>query len=170
MAPDDYDPTPEDIEDVTEAEEVPDAEGADPDPSSQLEDSLDDLRDLAAGLAAKLLGPKAARGMAIDPEKPVLSAEADKVIEDLGASLGRVLEAAGDGLRRSTAAGRENPAATPPADPQADAAEDDSLEGWSPLVLGARSLATGLGAVAAELADKLMNVPPEGSPPGDAEE
>lgn len=115
--------------------------------TSQLDDSLRDLQNLVGGLAARLLGPKAASKLEIDPEKPVISPEVDRALEGLGDSVGHLLSQAGEELRAVAgvrAEARDGPAA-----------EDPELEGWSPLVIGARAFAESLGSVAAELVERV---------------
>ena len=131
------------IDNAETADEPDEAPGE----TSQLDDSLRDLQNLVGGLAARLLGPKAASRLEIDPEKPVISPEVDRALEGLGDSVGHLLIQAGEELRKV--------AGVRPDDPPSGGSEDPELEGWSPLVIGARAFAESLGSVAAELVEKV---------------
>jgi len=130
--------------------------------SSQLQDGLEDLQNIMGGLASKLLGPNAAKRMEIDPEKPVISPEVDKVIGDIGDTIGRLLTQAGDELKKASKKpeGEGLDEDDPSREPNAARPEvvEPELEGWSPLVLGARTFASGLGAIAGEVVEKLTPV------------
>jgi len=166
------------LEDAEDAEEV--HGDGEPRKNSQLQDGLEDLQNIMGGLASRLLGPNAAKRMDIDPEKPVISPEVDKVIGDIGDTLGRLLTQAGDELKKA-AKKPEDRAASGAADADsADGSEpsgeeepevvEPELEGWSPLVLGARAFASGLGAVAGDVVEKLTPVVEQALHPNKGEE
>ena len=139
--------------------------------SSTLDNSLEDLRHLAGGMAAKLFGTKAVSRLDIDPDKTVLSPEADRAIEDIGASIGRFLHAAGEEITRAASPQPSEQDTEPakdetPSETHEDPAEAslDDEEGWSPLVIGARSLAKSLSAVAGDVFERIS---PPNTPSGE---
>lgn len=111
-----------------------------PRPGSELEEGLDHLGKAVGGVLTRLLGPRYTQ-VDLDPERPVISDEADQALERAGAAMGRWLRAAGDGLK------------THPTDPvkaldhvarHKDEDIADLREGEAPLAAGVRSLAGGL--------------------------
>ena len=120
---------------VEDAEELHDSEGSER--TSQLQDGLEELQNLMGGLASRLLGPNAAKRMEIDPEKPVISPEVDRAIEDIGDTIGRFLTQAGDELKRAANKPAQDGRGDDPEGTEPDA-DQPELEGWSPLVIGAR--------------------------------
>ncbi len=65
---------------------------------SELEEGVEHVSHVVGGVLTRLLGEKVT-GVPIDPDKPTVSADADKVIEDAGERVGRFLHAVGQGLR-----------------------------------------------------------------------
>ncbi|MCB9778993.1 MAG: hypothetical protein H6742_10550 [Alphaproteobacteria bacterium] len=118
-----------------------DAPEADPavDPESELEAGLDHLGKAVGGVLTRLLGPRYTK-VELDPERPVLGAEADRAVERAGDRMGRWLRATGDGLKAH------------PTDPiraldHAAKHKDEDVEvreGEAPFAAGARALASGL--------------------------
>ncbi len=108
-------------------------------PGSELEEGLDHLGKAVGGVLTRLLGSRYTR-VELDPERPVISPEADEAVDRAGRLVGRWLNATGQGLRSH------------PTDPlaalnHANAHLRDEVElreGEAPLAAGARSLAGGL--------------------------
>jgi hypothetical protein len=65
---------------------------------SELEEGVEHVSHVVGGVLTRLLGEKVT-GVPIDPEKPTVSPEADKAIEQAGERVGRFLHAVGQGLR-----------------------------------------------------------------------
>ena len=65
---------------------------------SELEEGVEHLGQMVGGVLTRLLGEKVT-GVPIDHDKPTVSAEADKAIEDVGQRVGRFLHAVGQGMR-----------------------------------------------------------------------
>jgi len=107
--------------------------------ASELEEGMHHLGRTMGGLATRLLGQKIT-GLEVDPDKPVISKEADQAIEDLGSAAGRWLDAAGKGLR----AHPDSPSAALDEMMSHREVEVDTPEGVAPLTAGLRSLAGGL--------------------------
>ena len=116
--------------------------GADPKPereTSELEQGLNALGRTVGGVMTRLLGSRYTQ-VELDPDKPVISREADEAMERAGESLGRWLKATGEGLK------------THPTDPikameHAGRHKDEApelREGEAPLAAGMRVLAGGL--------------------------
>lgn len=114
--------------------------GGDRRDGSELGEGLDHLGRAVGGVLTRLLGPRYTQ-VELDPERPVLGREADEALERAGATMGRWLRAAGDGLRAH------------PTDPvraldhlakHKDDGDLELREGEAPLAAGMRSLAGGL--------------------------
>lgn len=123
------------------------AEG--PEVRSELDEGLDDLRKLARGLAGKLLGPR--MGDDEPPARPIISPEADEAIDNLGATLGHWLRAAGDSMLAHPGDPEEAMRETTERARAEEPTQEIDDEGWSPLVQGARAFGAGLGLMAGEL-------------------
>jgi hypothetical protein len=65
---------------------------------SELEEGVEHISQLMGGVLTRLLGEKVT-GVPIDRDKPTVSPDADKAIEDAGERVGRFLHAVGRGLR-----------------------------------------------------------------------
>lgn len=65
---------------------------------SELEEGVEQVSHVVGGVLTRLLGEKVT-GVPIDPDKPTVSPDADKAIEDAGERVGRFLHAVGQGLR-----------------------------------------------------------------------
>jgi len=65
---------------------------------SELEEGVERVSHVVGGVLTRLLGPKVT-GVPLDPDKPTVSPDADKAIEDAGERVGRFLHAVGQGLR-----------------------------------------------------------------------
>ena len=65
---------------------------------SELEEGVERVSHVVGGVLTRLLGAKVT-GVPLDPEKPTVSPDADKAIEDAGERVGRFLHAVGQGLR-----------------------------------------------------------------------
>ena len=65
---------------------------------SELEEGVQHVSHLVGGVLTRLLGEKVT-GVPIDPDKPTVSPDADKAIEQAGERVGRFLHAVGQGLR-----------------------------------------------------------------------
>jgi len=126
-------------------------------PHSELEEGLAHLGRALGGLTSRLLGERIT-GIPVPPDRPAVSPEVDAVVEQVGSSLGRLMRATGEGLKRhptrplqaldeATRLSRE-PIETP--------------EGVGPVTVGLRSLASGLGATAEALLDKVAPRRPAG--------
>ena len=102
------------------------------------------------GLATRLLGQKIT-GLEVDPDKPVISKEADQAIEELGSAAGRWLDAAGKGLR----AHPDSPSAALDEMMSQREVEVEPPEGVAPLTAGLRSLAGGLYKSTEAVLDKV---------------
>lgn len=141
---------------------------ADEKKKSDLETAVDDLGKLATGLAGKLFGPKLVGKDKLDPDQPVLSPEADRAIDQVGENIGRLLHAAGEGLKKR------------PLDPvqalgeaeQAARAEElpPPPEGWSELSGGLKNLAEGFGSVAEGVLDVVAPRKPKAEPPPESDD
>ncbi len=115
---------------------------------SELQRGLQSLKRAAAGVAGRLLGPKAIGREELPPEAAI-SPEADEAIARAGAEVGRILHATGEGLKAH------------PLDPAgairtARASAGDSFEadpGWTPLAAGIKNLGGGLARVAEGVLD-----------------
>lgn len=147
----------DDQAEFTDEQLNPKAEGAEPPPEeapkarvpSDLDEGIEHLKHVAVGVAARLFGPKLVNA---EPERPTLSPEADKLVEDIGATVGHYLRAAGTALqdppKDMNEAGKE--AKELAREPIRKEVED----GWSPLVQGARAFSVGLGTVMTELTER----------------
>ena len=65
---------------------------------SELEEGVEHVSQVVGGVLTRLLGEKVT-GVPIDPDKPTVSPDADKAIEQVGERVGRFLHAVGQGLR-----------------------------------------------------------------------
>jgi hypothetical protein len=65
---------------------------------SELEEGVEHIGQMVGGVLTRLLGEKVT-GVPIDPDKPTVSADADKAIEDAGQRVGRFLHAVGKWMR-----------------------------------------------------------------------
>ena len=65
---------------------------------SELEEGVEHVSHVVGGVLTRLLGEKVT-GVPIDPDKPTVSPDADKAIEEAGERVGRFLHAVGQGLR-----------------------------------------------------------------------
>ena len=65
---------------------------------SELEEGVERVSHVVGGVLTRLLGAKVT-GVPLDPDKPTVSPDADKAIEDAGERVGRFLHAVGQGLR-----------------------------------------------------------------------
>lgn len=117
-------------------------------PKSELEQSLDALGRAVNGLGGRILGPKAV-GKDTLPETPAVSPEVDEAVERAADTVGRLLHATGDALKRH------------PLDP-VEAVKDvqehqdepvSTPEGWSPLAGGLKALGEGMISVAEGVLD-----------------
>ena len=115
---------------------------------SELERGFESLGRALTGVTGRLLGPKAIGREELPPESAI-SPEADERIAKVGADLGRILHATGEGLKAH------------PLDPTealrtARASSDDPVEvdpGWTPLAAGLKNLGGGLARVAEGVLD-----------------
>lgn len=115
---------------------------------SELEQGLEALGRTFTGVTARLLGPKAVGKEEVPPD-PALGVEADKAVAEAGVALGRLLHAAGEGLK-------EHPLEPLDAVRAAQTHVEDPLEGkngWSPLVTGLGDLGGGIFKVAEGVLD-----------------
>lgn len=120
---------------------------------SDLEEGLENLKHVAVNVAARLFGPKLVN--ADEPERPTLSPEADKLVEDIGATVGHYLRAAGTALKDHP---RDlNEASKEASELAKEPIKKDIEDGWSPLVQGARAFSVGLGSVMSELSERLRD-------------
>lgn len=130
---------------------------------SDLDEGLENLKHVAVNVAARLFGPKLVN--ADEPERPTLSPEADKLVEDIGATVGHYLRAAGTALKDHP---RDlNEASKEASELAKEPIKKEIEDGWSPLVQGARAFSVGLGSVMSELSERLRE--PKGARPGRAE-
>jgi hypothetical protein len=105
---------------------------------SELEEGVEHISHVMGGVLTRLLGEKVT-GVPIDRDKPTLSPDADKAIEDVGEKVGRFLHAVGKGLRahpedpsKAWEEARQHPAEPHPA------------EGETALTEGVRAFAGGV--------------------------
>lgn len=125
-------------------------------PKSELEQSLDALGRAVNGLGGRLLGPKAV-GKESLPETPAISPEVDEAVERAADTVGRLLNATGEALKRH------------PLDPveavkDVQAHQDEPVEapeGWSPLAGGLRTLGAGVMSVAEGVLDTVSPKKPK---------
>lgn len=136
-------------------------------PPSDLEDGLHHLGRAFGGVLTRLLGPRVT-GQPLDPEKPVLGPEADRVVGEVGDTMGRWLHAAGTSLKdHPTRPGKV-------IDQTVRHAADDvsTREGETVLTEGLRSFAGGMYKATEAVLDKVAPRKPktDGSgPKGDDE-
>ena len=117
---------------------------------SDLEQGVESLLKASEGVAARLFGPKL-MGKDHLPEGPAISKDADEAISQAGEALGRLLNAAGTGMR-------EHPLRPGEAVKTAAQHVEDPVqaqEGWSPLTAGIRSFGGGLFKVAEGVLDQV---------------
>ena len=141
-------PRPEDAADERPADEAPPPE--DDAPHSELEEGLAHLGRALGGLTSRLLGERVT-GIPVPPDRPAVSPEVDAVVEQVGDSLGRLMRATGEGLRR-------HPTRPLQALEEATRLSREPIEapeGVGPVTVGLRSLASGLGATAEAVLDKV---------------
>lgn len=120
---------------------------------SDLDEGLENLKHVAVNVAARLFGPKLVN--ADEPERPTLSPEADKLVEDIGATVGHYLRAAGTALKDHP---RDlNEASKEASELAKEPIKKEIEDGWSPLVQGARAFSVGLGSVMSELSERLRD-------------
>ena len=131
---------------------------------SDLDEGLENLKHVAVNVAARLFGPKLVN--ADEPERPTLSPEADKLVEDIGATLGHYLRAAGTALKDHPK--DFNEASKEASELAKEPIKKDIEDGWLPLVQGARAFSVGLGSVMNELSERLRE--PKGARAGRSEE
>ena len=134
-------------------------------PPSELDDSLAHLGKVMGGVASRLLGRKFT-GHSPDPDKPILSPEADKALDEASLALGKVLKAAGDSLQQHPT----NPFA---ALDQTIAHVNDPIEpreGEAPLAEGLRSVVGGLFKTSEAILDKVAPRRPKSAEPAAEEE
>lgn len=152
-----------------EAERAGNAEPGERSPGSELEEGLDHLGKAVGGLLTRLLGPRYTQ-VELEPDKPVLGAEADAAVDRAGATMGRWLKAAGDGLKSHPT---DPIAALDHASKHRDE-EPELREGEAPLAAGARAFAGGLyrsteavlDAVAPRRPKAGAKATPDEAPPG----
>jgi hypothetical protein len=96
---------------------------------SDLEDGVERVSHVVGGVLTRLLGEKVT-GVPIDPDKPTVSPDADKAIEQAGERVGRFLHAVGQGLRahpddpsKAWEEAREHPEEPHPADGETELTE-----------------------------------------------
>ena len=115
--------------------------------SSDLDDAVDSVARLASGLAGKVFKVQ-------DPAaQPVVSDDVDAALDDVGATLGGFLAAAGEAMRENSTA----------PDKAVDATVEKVKEGhappesdqWSPLVQGASTFMDGFGKMTTDILDSL---------------
>lgn len=124
---------------------------------SDLEQGVESLLKASEGVAARLFGPKLV-GKDSLPEGPAISKDADEAISQAGEALGRLLNAAGTGMR-------EHPLRPGEAVKTAAQHVEDPVqaqEGWSPLTAGIRSFGGGLFKVAEGVLDQVAPRKPKG--------
>lgn len=117
---------------------------------SDLEQGVESLLKASEGVAARLFGPKL-MGKDSLPEGPAISKDADEAISQAGEALGRLLNAAGTGMK-------EHPLRPGEAVKTAAQHVEDPVpaaEGWSPLTAGIRSFGGGLFKVAEGVLDQV---------------
>jgi len=130
---------------------------------SELERGFESLGRALTGVTGRLLGPKAIGREELPPESAI-SPEADERIAQVGADLGRILHATGEGLKAH------------PLDPTealrtARASSDDPVEadpGWTPLAAGLKNLGGGLARVAEGVLDVVAPRKPKAEGEDDA--
>lgn len=113
------------------------AEG--PGEASELEQGIEQVGRVVGGVLTQLVGSRYTK-VELDPEKPVLGAEADETVKRLGSTLGCWLLATGEGLQNNPTdpiAALEHVSKHHDVDPEL-------REGEAPLAAGARVLASGV--------------------------
>lgn len=126
---------------------------------SELEQGIEALGRTLTGVTARLLGPKAVGKQEL-PEGPALGVEADKALEEAADTMGRLLHAAGEGLK-------EHPLDPVEAAKTAQTHVEDPVEGkngWSPLVTGLGELGEGLLKVTEGVLDAVAPRKPKDEP------
>ena len=122
---------------------------ADEKKSSDLDDALDAVAKLASGLAGKAFkAPNA-------DEQPVVNEEFDKAVDDVGATLGGLLSAAGEAMREHSRAPEKAVDAT--VEKVKHGHEAEASENWSPLVEGASTFMDGFGKMTTDILDSLAS-------------
>jgi len=127
---------------------------------SELDDGLAQFGKVVGGIASRLLGSKFT-GHTLDPDRPTLSPEADRALDQAGDALGRVLKAAGDSLQ-------EHPTDPIAAFDQTVKHAQDPVHprvGEAPLAEGLRSVVGGLFKTSEALLDKVAPRKPKAAEP-----
>ena len=115
--------------------------------SSDLDDAVDSVARLASGLAGKVF-------MAQEPgAQPVVNDDVDSALEDVGATLGGFLAAAGEAMLENSTAPDKAVDATVEKVKGGHAAPES--EQWSPLVQGASTFMDGFGKMTTDILDSL---------------
>jgi hypothetical protein len=119
-------------------------------PRSDLEDGVQHISQVMGGVLTRLLGEKVT-GVPLDRDKPTVSADADKAIEDAGEKVGRFLHAVGKGLRhhpddpsKAWEEAREHPE------------EPHPVEGETALTEGVRAFAGGVLKTTEKALDRIV--------------
>lgn len=152
---------PKDVHEEPGGEGREEGAGRGEDVASELERSLRSLGAALETVGGKLLGARVV-GKEVPPDRVAISPEADDALVRAGESVGRLLHAAGEGLKAH------------PLRPDAafqvarDHAEDDlhPREGYTPLTTGLVDLGAGLAKVAEGVLDVVA--PRRPKPPADA--
>ena len=115
--------------------------------SSDLDDAVDSMARLASGLAGKVF-------KAQDPEaQPVVNDDVDAALDDVGATLGGLLAAAGEAMRENSTAPDKAVDAT--VEKVKGGHKAPESEQWSPLVQGASTFMDGFGKMTTDILDSL---------------
>ncbi len=117
---------------------------------SELEDGVEHLGRAFGGLMSKLLGEKVT-GIQVEPDKPVLSPQADAAVEEIGELAGRWLSAAGRGLKQHPG----SPGRAMESMLEKRHEEVETTEGVAPLTAGLKDLAGGLYKSTEAVLDKV---------------
>jgi hypothetical protein len=142
------------------------ADGArDPGEPSELEQGIEQVGRVVGGVLTQLVGSRYTK-VELDPDKPVLGAEADETVKRVGSTLGRWLLATGEGLKNNPT----DPIAALEHVSQHHDVDPELREGEAPLAAGARVLASGVKRSTEALLDAVAprKSKPE-PPPGDGE-
>lgn len=117
---------------------------------SELEEGVEHLGRALGGVMSKLLGEKIT-GIPVDAERPVIGAQADQAIDELGSTAGRWLRAAGEGLKRHPG----SPGQALETMLEERHAPVETEEGVAPLTAGLKTLAGGLYKSTEAVLDKV---------------
>lgn len=135
----------------SESTPPPPAEGSEESRSrSELEEGVEHLGRALGGVMSKLLGEKVT-GIRLEADRPVIGAEADQALDELGSTAGRWLRAAGEGLKRHPA----SPGQALETMLEERHAPVQTEEGIAPLTAGLKNLAGGLYKSTEAVLDKV---------------